>query len=70
MQELPPGDDPVRDNKDHHYITDDDFLRDLHNHTSVVDHPGSASTDHVTASRRSGNTLVVEPLGRISAIIR
>ena len=68
MQELPPGDDPDRDSKGHNYITDDDFLRDLRNYKSVVDHPGSASTDHVTASRRSENTLVAELLGRISAI--
>ena len=53
MQELPPGDDPDRDNKGHNYITDDDILRDLCSYTSVVDHPGSASADHVTASRRS-----------------
>ena len=70
MQELPPGDDPDRDNKGHNYITDDDFLRDLRSYTSVVDHPGSASTDHFTASRRSENTLVAELLGRISAITR
>ena len=70
VQELPPGDDPDRDNKGHNYITDDDFLRDLRRYTSVVDHPGSASTDHVTASRRSENTLVAELLGRISAITR
>ena len=70
MQELPPGDDPDRDNKSHSYITDDDFLRDLRSYTSVVDHPGSASTDNVTASRRSENTLVVELLGRISTITR
>ena len=57
MQELPPGDDPDRDNKGHNYITDDDFLRDLRSYTSGVDHPGSTSTDHVTASRRSENTL-------------
>ena len=50
MQELPPGDDPGRDNKGHNYIPDDDFLRDLRSYTSMVDHPGSASTDHVTAS--------------------
>ena len=70
MQELPPGDDPDRDNKGHNYITDDGFLRDLRSYTSVVDPPGSASTDHVTASRRSENTLVAELLGRISAITR
>ena len=70
MLELPPGDDPDRDNKGHNYITDDDFLRDLRNYMSVVDHPGSASTDHVTANRRSENTLVAELLGRISAITR
>ena len=70
MQELPPRDDPDRDNKGHNYITDDDFLRDLRNYTSVVDHLGSASTDHDTASRRSENTIVVEFLGRISVITR
>ena len=70
IQELPPGDDPDRDNKGHNYITDDDFLRDLRSYTSVVDYPGSASIDHVTASRRSENTLVAERLGRISAITR
>ena len=70
MQDLPPGDDPDRDNQGHNYITDDDFLRDLRNYTSVVDYPGSASTDHVTANRRSENTLVAELLGRISAITR
>ena len=70
MQELPPGDDPDRDNKGHNYITDTDFLRDLRSYTSVVDHPGSASTDHVTANRRSENTLVAELLGRISAVTR
>ena len=70
MQERPPGDDPDRDNKGHNYITDDDFLRDLRSYTSVVDHPGSASTDQVTASRRPENTLVAELFGRISAITR
>ena len=70
MQELLPGDDQGRDNKGYNYITDDDFLRDLRNYTSMVDHPGSASTDHVTASRRSENILVAEHLGRISAITR
>ena len=70
MQELPPGDDLDHDNKGHNYITDDDFLRDLRSYTSVVDHPGSASTDDVTASRRSENTLVAELLGRISVITR
>ena len=70
MQELLPGDDPDRDNKGHNYITDDDFLRDLRNYTSVVDHPGSASTDPVTTSRRTENTLVAELLGMISAITR
>ena len=70
MQELPPGDDPDRGNKSHNYITDDDFLRSLRSYTSVVDHPGSASTDHVTASRRSENTLVAELLDGISAITR
>ena len=53
MQDLPPGDDPDRGNKGHNYITDDDFLRDLRSYTEVVDHPGSAFTDHLTASRRS-----------------
>ena len=70
LQELPPGDDPDRDNKGHNYITDAGFLRNLLNYTSVADHPGSGSTDHVTANRRSENTLVVELLGRISAITR
>ena len=70
MQELPPGDDPDRDSKGHSYITDDDVLRDFRNYKSVVDHPGSASTDHVTAIRRSENTLVAELFGRISAITR
>ena len=36
----------------------------------MVDHPGSASTGHVTTSRRSENTLVAKLLGRISAITR
>ena len=70
MRELPPGDDPDRDNKGHNYITDDDFLRDLRSYTSVMYHLGSSSTDHVTASRRSENTLVAELLGRISATTR
>ena len=70
MQELPPGDDPDRDNKGYNYIIADDFPRNLRSYTSVVDHPGSASTDYVTVSRRSENTLVAELLGRISAITR
>ena len=70
MQELPPGDDPDSNNKGHNYIADDDFLRDLRNYTTVVNHPGSASTDHVTANRRSENTLVAELLDRISANTR
>ena len=70
MQDLPLGDDPDRDNKGHNYITDDDFRRDLCIYTSVVDHPESFTTDHVTASRLSENTLVAELLGRISAITR
>ena len=44
--------------------------RDLRNFKSVVAHPGSASTDHVTASRLSENTMVAELLNRISAITR
>ena len=70
MQERPPEDNPGRDNEVHNYITDDDFLRDLRNYTSVVDHPGSASTDHFTVSRHSENTLMAELLGKISAITR
>ena len=70
MQDLPPGNDPDRDNKGHNYITDDDVRRDLRIYTSVVDHPESFTTDHVTASRLSENTLVAELLGRISAITR
>ena len=70
MQELPPGDDPDRDNKGHNYIIDDDFLRDLRNYTSAVDHLESASTDHVIVRRLSENTLVAEHLGRIRAITR
>ena len=52
------------------YITNDDFPRDLRTYTSVVDHPGSAPIDNVTASRRSENTLVAEVLGKISANTR
>ena len=70
IQELPPGDGPDRGNKGHNYITDDDFLHDLRNYTSVVNHPGSASTDHITVNRRSESTLVAELLDRISAITR
>ena len=70
MQERPPEDNPGRDNKDHNYITNDYFLRDLRNYTSVVDHPGNASTDHVPASRHSENTLMAELLGKMSGITR
>ena len=70
IRELPPGDEQGRDSRGHTYITDDDFLRDLRKYTSVVDPPGSASTDHLSASRRSENTSVAEPLGRISAITK
>ena len=70
MKELPPADDSGRDNKGHSYITDDDFLRDIRNYTSVKSRPGSPSTDHITASRRSENILVAKPLGRISAVTR
>ena len=52
MQDLPPGDDPNRNNKGHSYITDDGFRRVLRNYASVVDHSESTSTDRVTASRR------------------
>ena len=69
-QKLPPGDDPGGDNKGHNYIIDDDVLRDFRDHTSVVDHPGGASIDHVTASRHSENTLAAARLGRISTTTR
>ena len=37
VRELPPEDDPDRDNKGHNYITDDDdFLRDLRSYTSFL----------------------------------
>ena len=70
IRELPPRDEPGHDNKGHNYITDDTFLRDLRKYTSVEDPPGSASTNHASASRRSENTSVAEPLGRISAITK
>ena len=67
---IPPGDDAGDDNKGDSYITDDDFLHDFRNYTPVVGHPGSASIDHVTTSRRSENTLAAERLGRISTTTR
>ena len=53
MQELPDGDEPDDDNKGYYCIIHDDVLRDFRNYTSVIDHPGSVSINHVTASGRS-----------------
>ena len=67
MLEFPSGDEAGGDNKAHNHITDDDFLRGLLNCTSVVDYPGSASTEHATTSGRS---LEAQHLNGMSAITR
>ena len=55
---------------DHNYITDDDFLRDLRDYTSVLEPLPTESTDHMAAGGLSDNPLVTELLERISEITR
>ena len=54
----------------HNYSTDDDFLRDLRDYTSVLKPPTSASADHITGGGLSANPSVTKLLGRVSDITR
>ena len=55
---------------DHNYSTDDDFLRDLRDYTSVLESLLGASADHITVGELSNNPPVAELLERISEITR
>ena len=54
----------------HSYITDNNFLRDIRNLTSVLNPLPSAPTDHITADGLSTNPQGDELLDRISNITR
>ena len=58
------------EDKGHNYITDDDFLRDLRDCTSMLNPLPGASSDHITAGGLSANPQVAELLERISEITR
>ena len=53
---------------DHNYITDDDFLRDLRDYTSVLEPLPGASADQIAVGGLSDNPPVAELLERISEI--
>ena len=62
---------PPRNGMDNHNcITDDDFLRDLRDYTSVLEPLPGASADHIAVGGVSDNPPVAEPLKRISEITR
>ena len=50
MQGFSDGDEPGDNNKGYNYIIDDDLSRDVRNYTSVIEHPGTTSTNQFTAS--------------------
>ena len=58
------------EDKGHNYITDDDFLRDLRDCTSMLNPLPGASSNHITAGGLSANPQVAELLERISEITR
>ena len=64
------GNEGVSNDNDHNYATDDDFLCDLRDHTSLTHLTPGPSADHVTASGRIKNPQVAEPLERISEVTR
>lgn len=45
----------VSDKKYYNYITDDDFIRDIRDHTSIVELLPNVSGGHITAGRCSRN---------------
>ena len=51
-------------------ITDNDFLSDLRDYTSVMEPIPGASADHIAVGGLSDNSLVAELLERVSEIIR
>ena len=55
---------------DRNYITDDNFLRDLRDYTSVLEPLPAASADHIALGGLSDNPLVAELLERISETTR
>ena len=55
---------------DHNYVPDGDVLRDLRDHTSVLEPLPAASADHIAVGGRSDNPPVAELLERISEITR
>lgn len=50
----------VGSNKSHNYITDDDFLRNIRDYTSMVELFPGASTDRITAGGRLESPQVAE----------
>ena len=55
---------------DYNYSTDDDFLLDLRDHTSVLESLPGASADDIAVGELSNNPPVAELLERISEITR
>ena len=64
------GNGGVSNDNDHNYATDDEFLRDLRDYTSITHLTPGPSADHVTASGRIKNPQVAELLERISKVTR
>ena len=63
------GNGGVSNDNDHNYATDDDFLRNLRDYTSMTHLTPGPSADHVTASGRIKNPQVAELLERISELL-
>ena len=61
---------PSNDMDDHNYVTDDDFLSDLRDYTSVLEPLPAESADHIAVGGLSDNPSVAELLERISEITR
>ena len=61
---------PINGMDDHNYITDDYFLCDLRDYTSVLELIPGASADHIAVGGLSDNPPLAELLERISEITR
>ena len=55
---------------DHNYVTDDDFLRDLRDRTSMLDPLPTTSADHIAMGGLSDNLPVAELLEQMTEITR
>ena len=61
---------PSKGTDDYNYITENDFVRNFRDYTSVLEPLPGASADHITVGRLSDNLPVAQRWERISEITR